>query len=89
MFKNWNFKALGLKNASSGENMMLIAFVNYFFCKYMKKLCISITVFWEKNKFALKKATNVWNMLSNVKFVVAIAFCCRTFLLKCVFLGRI
>ncbi len=36
MFKDWNFKALGLKNASSGENMMLIAFVNYFFCKYMK-----------------------------------------------------
>ena len=36
MFKDWNFKALGLKNASSDENMMLIAFVNYFFCKYMK-----------------------------------------------------
>ena len=31
MFKDWNFKALGLKNASSGENMMLISFVNYFF----------------------------------------------------------
>ena len=36
MFKDWNFKALGLKNTSSDENMMLIAFVNYFFCKYMK-----------------------------------------------------
>ncbi len=31
MFNDWNFKALGLKNASSSENMMLIAFVNYFF----------------------------------------------------------
>ena len=28
MFKDWNFKALGLKNASFDENMMLIAFVN-------------------------------------------------------------
>ena len=36
MFKDWNFKALGLKNTSSDENMMLIAFVNYFFCKDMK-----------------------------------------------------
>ena len=44
--------------------------------------------FWGKIKFALKKATNVWNMLSNVKFVVAIAFCCRTFLPKCAFSGR-
>ena len=33
MFNDRNFKALGLKNASSGENMMLIAFVNYFFAK--------------------------------------------------------
>lgn len=88
MFKDWNFKALGLKNASSDENMMLIAFVNYFLQRY-EKLCISITVLGKNNKFALKKATNVLNMLSNVKFVVAIAFCCRTFLLKCVFLGRI
>lgn len=88
MFKDWNFKALGLKNASSDENMMLIAFVNYFLQKY-KKIMHKYYCFREKNKFALKKATNVLNMLSNVKFVVAIAFCCRTFLLKCVFLGRI
>ena len=33
MFKDWNFKALSLKNTSSDENMMLIAFVNYFFAK--------------------------------------------------------
>ena len=33
MFKDWNFKALGLKNTSSDENMMLIAIVNYFFAK--------------------------------------------------------
>lgn len=33
MFKDRNFKALGLKNACSDENMMLIAFVNYFFAK--------------------------------------------------------
>ena len=31
MFNDWNFKALGLKNVSYSENMMLIAFVNYFF----------------------------------------------------------
>lgn len=48
MFKNWNFKALGLKNASSGENMMLIAFVNYFFLQIYEKLCISITAFGKK-----------------------------------------
>ena len=36
MFNDWNFKALGLKNASFDENIMLIAFVNYFFCKDMK-----------------------------------------------------
>mgnify|MGYP000796740300 CR=1 FL=1 len=49
MFKDWNFKALGLKNASSDENMMLIAFVNYFLQRY-EKLCISITVFGKKLK---------------------------------------
>ena len=49
MFKDWNFKALGLKNASFDENMMLIAFVNYFFAKIWK-LCIIITVFGKKLK---------------------------------------
>ena len=49
MFNDWNFKALGLKNASSDENMMLIAFVNYFLQRY-EKLCISITVFGKKLK---------------------------------------
>ena len=57
MFKDWNFKALGLKNASSGENMMLIAFVNYFFAKTWK-IMHKYYCFREKNKFALKKATN-------------------------------
>lgn len=59
MFKNWNFKALGLKNASSGENMMLIAFVNYFFLQIYEKLCISITVFGKKLKSEEKKEGEV------------------------------
>ena len=50
MFNDWNFKALGLKNASFDENMMLIAFVNYFFVQRYEKLCISITVFGKKLK---------------------------------------
>ena len=54
MFNDWNFKALGLKNASSGENMMLIAFVNYFLQIY-EKLCISITVFGKKLKSEEKR----------------------------------
>ena len=49
MFKDWNFKALGLKNASFDENMMLIAFVNYFFF-FFSKLSISITVFGKNLK---------------------------------------
>ena len=49
MFKDWNFKALGLKNASFDENIMLIAFVNYFFCKDMK-IMDEYYCFWEKIK---------------------------------------
>ena len=49
MFKDWNFKALGLKNASFDENMMLIAFVNYFFAKIWK-IMHKYYCFWEKIK---------------------------------------
>ena len=56
MFNDWNFKALGLKNASSGENMMLIAFVNYFFANIWK-IMHKYYCFWEKNKVSLYEIT--------------------------------